>query len=644
MASLSNVEEYQRSVAELYAHFSEGMQQLLHSRSLSEQDRESLQRVSGVVEGVALRYMETGHQSAVLEQRVCEGFRDQLCHTVEHLLPLKEREAHVVHEELGNLREAAEFLQITYGNPESSSLIVPFNRRARQLKSLHPQFVERRGVFAEITTKFSEQAILVLHGPPGVGKSEVAIAFGNQRLKEFPVVWTIHAETKDQIESSYRELSQALGLPLLKEDTFEAMERRLFAKLENLDVPWLLIYDNLESPIHFPQRGGKILITTNFSENFSLYVKGWIEIPCFEKEEAIALLKEVTEEEESEEMNELVEKLGRYPLVISQIAGAIRMTPGETIQSASTAMAKVDFSKMRPSERYRATLQEMLDRLLPKLSREALEWLFVCAYLSPEKISCSYIEIWLQTHAQLSEENSKQKAQEILSVLVNRGWLRFDGLTQTFSIHRLFQVILKEKDRDSYYEQVLDLLLKYWEKINLDNKNLKFPTLSDEFCSHAVPLVDDSKFMNISPSKLAVFCKKIGDAKTVRSRFQEALEKYEQVLKIWESFSSPNHSDIEELLFIMSDCLVRQDRYSEALKKLEKVLSIRESSLNIDHPDIAKVIESMGTILRFQGKYQEAIEKYQFALEIYKKSLPSDHPDVERCQCGIEMSQECQKM
>ena len=85
MTGSSSIEAYQQSAAELFAHFSEGIQQLLLSKELSDEDRESFQRTTDIVERVAKRYHEASHQSSELEQRSHETSLDHLRYTVEML-------------------------------------------------------------------------------------------------------------------------------------------------------------------------------------------------------------------------------------------------------------------------------------------------------------------------------------------------------------------------------------------------------------------------------------------------------------------------------------------------------------------------------------------------------------------------------
>ena len=608
----SSVLESQQAAADLFSNFSEGMQHLLRSKELSDEDQISCQRTMDVVDGVAKRYMETGQQLSELEQQRYETSLDHLRHTVEFLLPLKEKEMHLAAEDLTNLREAAQFLRINFGNHESSLAIVPFNRRVVHLKSQHPQFIDREGLLDDIAKAFSEQPLLVLHGPPGVGKSEAAIAFGNQHLSEHPLVWTIQAETKDQIEQSYRELAEALYLPILVGDSFEDIEKRVLRKLENIDVPWLLVYDNLEESVNFPQRGGKILITTNFADRFSLYNK--IEISCLKKREAITLLKKITEEEESSEMEELVDRLGCYPLVIAQTANYIRMTPSVTIRSFLDSMEKVDYSRMLPNERYRATLQEMFNQLLPKLPDRAREWLSVCAHLNPEKIPPSYLEVWLETHHSLSKEESKREAEKFLSLLVNRGWLRLDTSTQTFSIHRLFQELL---NKEEFYFQAAQLLVEIGKTIDLEFvlkwKETLF--LADQWAFHLSPLLSSAVFETLESAPRAHLLLKYGKFQQLRGKFHAAKENLEKAQAIFESLGRSHLEGVATCLTTLGSCLSFEEP-SQALEKFKSALQIYDKCGPSASDQRAWCLKEMGNALTFTANIDEAKEKYRSAKEL----------------------------
>ena len=329
-------------------------------------------------------------------------------------------------------------------------------------------------------------------------------------------------------------------------------------------------------------------------------------------------------------MRDLVDRLGCYPLVIAQIAQSIRMNPAETIQSILDSMAEVDYSRMNPNKRYKETLNTVLDRLLPQLPGLPLKWLHVCSHLNPARISCSYIEIWLRLYHELGIEASKQRARQILRILVNRGWLRFDTSGQTLSIHRLFQEILKRKDKKSSYEEACHLLLKLWDQIDFDDIRdwRKIYSTAEDLYAHSVLLMADPKFKTLPPKDQAKFYAKTGDTKYIQGKYQEALEKHEQALTLRQKSLEPNHPDIAGSLNSIGNYLASQGKYQEAQKEHEQALAIRKKSLEPNHPDIAMSLNNIGVCLDFQDKTKEAMEKYEQALGIRQKSLDPNHPDI----------------
>ncbi len=565
----------------------------------------------------------------------------------------------------------------------------PSKAKAMLLRSIPPQFVERKGLYEEITNKFSGQNILVLHGLPGVGKSEVAIAFGNQHLEEFHFnVWMIPSTTEDEIASAYHEVSERLGLPLDKKDSFEEMEKRLFRKLENFEEPWLLIYDNLKRPNNFPQRGGKILITTNFPEHFPLHLGGRLPIPCFKEIEAITLMEKITGEKQSDEMVSLVKKLGCYPIWINKVASDIASTHDETMESVNAALPEMELSTIGSNDRYKKTLQDRLKTSLSFLPTETLECLCMCAYLRPEGIQKSFIEVWLQIRYRLKKEDCKMKAQEILSALVNRDWLKYDNSTQAYTFHHAFQKIIRSLidessrtfsfhalSRKSSYEQACKLFIQLLEKVEFakDEKWQEFFSKVTSLSLHCIRLIKNSKFATISKQDQLIFYLKYARSQYLQGDYQKALDDYQRAWEIQRQFLCPNYLDIAKSLNYIGLCLEGLSKYQEALKKFEEALEIQEKSLDPNHPDIASslnnigichralrnyeealnihrqalsireksldpnhvsIASSLGNIgicLRALGKGQEALEKFEEALEIQKKSLASDHPDIAKC-------------
>jgi len=201
--------ESQEKIADLFSHFSDGVQYVLRDRKLSDQDQKNIENVAEIINRVASTYFETASQSHELAAARNKEAIDQLQHAIAILLPLKEKEFNLVHEQLRQLQEIAEVFDITLSqkNPEKASL-----HKKISLKGTHPQFIGREKILNEIQTKFAAlpPKPLVLYGPPVMGKSETAIAYANDNFEKYTVIWTIAAETKETREYSYRALAESL--------------------------------------------------------------------------------------------------------------------------------------------------------------------------------------------------------------------------------------------------------------------------------------------------------------------------------------------------------------------------------------------------------------------------------------------------
>ena len=113
-----------------------------------------------------------------------------------------------------------------------------------------------------------------------------------------------------------------------------------------------------------------------------------------------------------------------------------------------------------------------------------------------------------------------------------------------------------------------------------------------------------------------------------QGQYQEALEKMEQSLDIWEQFQPSNHPVIATAIDNIGLTLEKLRRYHEALEKREQALDIRKKILPPDHPDIANSLDNIGVILGELGCNHEALEKMEQAFDTQKRILPLDHPYI----------------
>jgi tetratricopeptide (TPR) repeat protein len=111
-----------------------------------------------------------------------------------------------------------------------------------------------------------------------------------------------------------------------------------------------------------------------------------------------------------------------------------------------------------------------------------------------------------------------------------------------------------------------------------------------------------------------------------QGRYDEATEKFEEALRIVEKTLGREHPDYAVSLNNLGEIYRLQGRYDEAVRKHEDALGIREKTIGREHPGYAQSLSNLALIYNHQGRYDDAIEKYQEALRIDKKTIGREHP------------------
>jgi NB-ARC domain/Tetratricopeptide repeat len=110
---------------------------------------------------------------------------------------------------------------------------------------------QRREVQQHVTEIFrtAGRPPLVLSGPAGVGKSQLAAAV----LEDFApdkVIWVSDAASRDAVLEAYARAAQALGLTTPDPGNLEESARSLMRALRRSDFDWWIVLDDVDDPAH----------------------------------------------------------------------------------------------------------------------------------------------------------------------------------------------------------------------------------------------------------------------------------------------------------------------------------------------------------------------------------------------------------
>jgi hypothetical protein len=207
-------------------------------------------------------------------------------------------------------------------------------RRISNLPPRNPSFVGRRALLAMMSQGFESASkadgndlayapLLVLHGMPGLGKTQTASEFAHRAAATRTIRWWVQAERPADILASII----ALGMELDPHSTADDIRPGDVVSVLNQRSDWLLIFDNAERPAdvvpYLPTHGGWLIVT---SRNHSWGALGeTYQLPTLDDDEASEFLAARIGGSKTE-LKELSQALGGLPLALEQAAAYIEKT------------------------------------------------------------------------------------------------------------------------------------------------------------------------------------------------------------------------------------------------------------------------------------------------------------------------------
>jgi tetratricopeptide (TPR) repeat protein len=150
----------------------------------------------------------------------------------------------------------------------------------------------------------------------------------------------------------------------------------------------------------------------------------------------------------------------------------------------------------------------------------------------------------------------------------------------------------------------------------------------------------DEKTIGKEHSGYAITLNNLASVYKDQGKYNEAIEKFEEALRIDEKTIGKEHPDYAGDLSNLALVYDLQGKYDESIKLHQKALAIREKTQAKEHPNIALSKWCIATVYRHQGKFIDALALYEEALQIYVKVLGEDHPSTQRIKKNLEVCRE----
>ncbi|QIS12691.1 FxSxx-COOH system tetratricopeptide repeat protein [Nocardia arthritidis] len=161
-------------------------------------------------------------------------------------------------------------------------------------------------------------AVLVLHGLPGIGKTQLAIQYAHQHLAEFTGVVWLAADRPELLPEAVAHTAARLGLLPAKDA--DLLRTKLFRHLSETG-PWLYVLDgapDMDTCLQFvPRLPGVHVLITSRDPRWTKIAKR-CEIGPFDPAESIELLTEILGDKSG--LGDLAEALEHLPAAVDQAA------------------------------------------------------------------------------------------------------------------------------------------------------------------------------------------------------------------------------------------------------------------------------------------------------------------------------------
>ena len=511
-----------------------------------------------------------------------------------------------------------------------------------------PTFIGRTEALAELARWLTDRQPVVLRGPPGAGKSILALEYAHQLVASgrYQLVGWVRADSPAAIATGLAALAPLLGLPA--DGAASEIATRVVAVLKSRR-DWLLVFDNARKPgdleTVWSGGGGHVLITSRNRVWGGFAVP--IDLGDFSRAESVRFLCARSRSDEAEAAADLARKLGDSPLALAQAADYIdkrSMTIRgylELYRDPAEASALRD-AGLDPAE-YPASVARTLQLRFRQLSREypgaeKLLWLF--AFFAPDDIDPGILSEGREAVGHvlarmLGNPLERTKAAGALAA-ADLATVRADGRLR---VSPLVQAVARDKLDDDqvakWATRALDVTKAIVPRAPADHRS--WPAYAS-WAPHIEAIAEHTGSYPRLTDKISLL-RSLGIYFSASKQLREARTTFENALAISEAAGGAAAFEDAKTLDNLAIVQWQRGELGDARASNEQALATFLASCGCDHPETARSFGNRGVIQLAMGELGAARVSFEGALATFLRAHGPRHPDVARTRDNLGVIQ-----
>jgi len=306
-----------------------------------------------------------------------------------------------------------------------------------------PYAVPRPGLLAALRARHVERPgiVVAVHGPPGSGKTQLAVAYIETYGGEYAGVTWLSGETPELLAEQFTVAAGELGVPPGRD--LDAM-RSSMATAMGERGRWLMVFDNMPTaaavrPFLCWTAQVDVLVTSR-SQHWS-QLGATLEVGGFERPESVALLASMLSRQPG--IEELAEALADLPAAVAQAAHFLAEAPVTVARFRELVRTRTTAALERgATDAYGAALATVWESALNQLTADqpaAAELVTLCAFFGPAPIPFDVL-------ATAAAQDDQLRLAELARPATSAGLVSVSG--QALRCYPLLQAFVRERTAD----------------------------------------------------------------------------------------------------------------------------------------------------------------------------------------------------